>query len=66
MQQKWDQGIISKSMAVQKPASSIQFGNGCQYTSESQAVFIPQKNFPGLNDGSKELKRKFTTNNVHF
>lgn len=66
MQQKWEQGSISKSIAVVKPLSSIQFGKGCQYTSEAKACFLPQRSEKGLNDGSNEFKRKFLQNNVYF
>jgi hypothetical protein len=43
MHELWEKGGITRNEAVAKHSSSIQFGQGCQYTSEAKAVFTAQR-----------------------
>jgi len=66
LQQKWEQGNFAFNATIVKPGPSIQFGNACQYTSESKAVFTGQKTGNELGHVGSDIKRKFLQNNVKF
>ena len=41
-QDQWNKGQIVKANLLAKPADSINFGQACQYTSETKSTFVGQ------------------------
>ena len=60
-----DKGLVQKQLAVSKPIDSINFGQACQYTSETKSTFVGVNAKMGGADPMK-LREKFSKPNIQF
>ena len=64
LSRQWEKGEIAKSAPLAKPVTTVGFGQGCQYTSEAKATFIPQTRVGSLHEDKNRFKDKFTKGSI--
>lgn len=66
-QDAWDKGHMMKATPLTRPPDSINFGQGCQYTSEAKSTFVSQDLRASRSAAdNQQLQAKYRKPNINF